>query len=260
MSSTAGTGGPPTASRLLWRSPAAPTRGPRRGLTLDEIAQAAVVVADRDGLAGLSMQRVATEVGLTKMAIYRYVAGKEQLEAIMIDFAVDEPPAPDALPGTWREQAEEFTRLVSEVWTRHPWLPWVTVGERLMGPREVGWVEAAVRIVEPLGLTPDQSMDAVSMLFGHLRTTHATASVGTRPWTADPEDATTMRDLITEHGDRYPALCSVMVAPTRSAPGLPVGDRYRFGLGCLLDGLEAAARREAGPGAQQDRTAWGSGR
>ena len=177
MSSTTGTDDPASAQGsggpLLWRTPDEPTRGPRRGLTLDEIARAAVEVADRDGLAGLSMQRVAAEVGLTKMALYRYVANKDELEAIMIDAAVEEPPGPEALVGTWREQAEEFARLVSDVWTRHPWLPWVTVGERVMGPREVGWVEAAVRVFEPLGLAPDERMDAVSMLFGHLRTTLA---------------------------------------------------------------------------------------
>jgi AcrR family transcriptional regulator len=75
MNSTTGTDDPAAPGHLLWRTPGEPTRGPRRGLTLDEIAWAAVEVADRDGLAGLSMQRVAAEVGLTKMALYRYVTG-----------------------------------------------------------------------------------------------------------------------------------------------------------------------------------------
>ena len=242
MGSTTGTDDPAPKQRLgghlLWRTPGEPTRGPRRGLTLDEVAWAAVEVADRDGLAGFSMQRVAAEVGLTKMALYRYVANKDELEAIMIDAAVEEPPSPGALTGTWREQAEEFARLVSDVWTRHPWLPWVTVGERVMGPREVGWLEAAVRVFEPLGLAPDERMDAVSMLFGHLRTTLATASAGTRPWTADPAGGSTMRDLVAAHADRYPALTSVM-----ADPGRPVGSRWDFGLRCLLDGFAAAAAR-----------------
>jgi AcrR family transcriptional regulator len=241
MSSTTGADDPPAAGHVLWRAPAEPTRGPRRGLTRDEVALAAVEVADRDGLAGLSMQRVATEVGLTKMALYRYVANKDELEAIMVDAAVEEPPGPDALVGTWREQAEEFARMVSDVWTRHPWLPWVTIGERVMGPREVGWVEAAVRVFEPLCLAPDQRMDAVSMLFGHLRTTLATASAGTRPWTADPAGGSTMRDLVAAHADRYPALTAVMADPGRTP-----GSRWDFGLRCLLDGFEAAAQRKDG--------------
>jgi AcrR family transcriptional regulator len=228
---------------VLWHAEAPATRGPRRGLSLDEIAAAAVAVADRDGLEGLSMQRVSAEVGLTKMGLYRYVSGKEELEAVMVDAAVEEPPAPGELTGTWRDQAEEFTRRVDVVWTRHPWLPWATIGERLMGPREVGWVEAAVRIFEPLELTADERMDAVSMLFGHLRTTHATASAGTRPWTADPEGGTTMRDLVAAHAERFPALTAVMSAPPRHDPD---SGRYTFGLRCLLDGVEAAATRRGG--------------
>ncbi|MDD7937254.1 TetR/AcrR family transcriptional regulator [Actinomycetospora lutea] len=240
MSSTTGTddAGPP--GHVLWRAPEEPSRGPRRALTLDEVAWAAVGVADRDGLAGLSMQRVAAEVGLTKMALYRYVANKEELEALMIDAAVEEPPGPDALTGTWREQAVQLARMVSDVWTRHPWIPWITVGERVMGPREVGWVEAAVRVVEPLGLAPDERMDAVTMLFGHLRTTLAAATAGTRPWTADPEGGSTMRDLVAAHADRYPALTAVM-----ADPGGPVGSRWDFGLQCLLDGFAAAAERRS---------------
>lgn len=228
---------------VLWDARPAPTRGPRRTLSLDDVARAAVTVADRDGLEALSMQRVAEEVGLTKMALYRYVSGKDELEAVMINAAVEEPPAPDELPGTWREQAEEFVRRLSDVWTRHPWVPWVTIGERMMGPREVGWVEAAVRVFEPLDLAPQERMDAVSMLFGHLRTTHAAASAGTRPWTADAQGGHVMRDLLAEHADRYPALAAVMRAPDRAGPA---SSRYAFGLRCLLDGLEAAAARRGG--------------
>ena len=165
-------------------------------------------------------------------------ARRDELAALMVDAAVEDPPEPGDLEGTWREQAEEFTRRVDAVWTRHPWLPWATIGERLMGPREVGWVEAAVRIVEPLGLAPVERMDAVSMLFGHLRSTHAAASGGTRPWTADPEGGHTMRDLVVAHADRFPALTRVMAAPAADP-----GARYAFGLRCLLDGLEAAAAR-----------------
>lgn len=195
-------------------------------------------MADGEGLARVSMQRVAAELELTKMALYRYVSGKPELEGLMIDAAVEDPPGPDDLPADWRGAAEVFAGLVSEVWTRHPWLPWVTVGERLMGPRETGWVEVAVRLFEPTGLTAHERMDAVTLLFGHLRTTHAAASAGTRPWTADPAHGTTMRDLVVEHASRFPALNRVM---TEHAPPAPSG--MSFGLRCVLDGIAAAAAR-----------------
>lgn len=232
--------GPSDRRRVLWDAQAPAARGPRRGLTLDEIAAAAVVVADRDGLDAVSMQRVSAEVGLTKMGLYRYVAGREELSVVMVDAAVGEPPAAGELSGTWREQAEELARRVDVIWTRHPWLPWVTIGERLMGPREVAWVEAALQIFEPLALTAAERMDTVRMLFGHLRTTHTTVPAGARPWSADSDGGATMRDLVTEHAQRFPALSAVMSAPGREVR------RYVFGLRCLLDGVEAAVARREG--------------
>lgn len=89
---------------LLWGARPQPTRGPKPALSLERIAQAAVQVADADGLAAVSMQRVATELGVTKMALYRYVPGKAELIALMVDTAAGQPPLLDRGAGGWRAQ------------------------------------------------------------------------------------------------------------------------------------------------------------
>src|SRR5689334_22149881 len=73
---------------LLWGPRERPSRGPKPGLTRDGIVRAAIGVADAEGLAAVSMQRVAAEVGFTTMALYRYVPGKNELVALMVDSAV----------------------------------------------------------------------------------------------------------------------------------------------------------------------------
>jgi AcrR family transcriptional regulator len=59
-------------SALLWENEPRPTRGPKRTLSADDVARAAIALADRDGLAALTMQAVAKELGFTTMALYRY--------------------------------------------------------------------------------------------------------------------------------------------------------------------------------------------
>ena len=78
---------------FLWGGRAQPTRGPKPALSLEQITDAAIAVADADGLAGVSMQRVAADLGYTKMSLYRYLSGKAELVALMVERVMGEPPA-----------------------------------------------------------------------------------------------------------------------------------------------------------------------
>ncbi|GAA3448131.1 TetR/AcrR family transcriptional regulator [Planomonospora venezuelensis] len=207
-------------------------RGPRPALSLESIARTATDIADAEGLAAISMQRVAADLGFTKMSLYRYVASKNELLAVMIDTAVGEPPDLSAVPG-WRPRLEEFARQLAEVWTRHPWLPQITLGERFMGPREVGWIESAVAALHGTGLTGRERLDAVFLLFGHMRYTQSMATAGTQPWTAGEEPGSDMTELMTRYAERFPAL----TAAIDGARGAPHDNGRAFGLRCLLDGL-----------------------
>lgn len=232
--------------QLLWERHEPPARGPKRGLTLAAIAAEAARVADADGYPALSMQRVAGGLGVTKMALYRYLSGKAELDALMIEFAVDEPPDLSGHPGGWRPRVEEFARRLAEVWRRHPWLPWATVGDRVMGPRELGWVECAFAAFEGAGLPDPDRRHAVFVLFGLLRNTQSLATAGTQPWTGPREPGSVMDGVLRRHAERYPVL-----AAQRNANGAPEGpdDHGRaFGLHCLFDGIEMRLTRTAEPG------------
>src|SRR5260370_18893459 len=69
-----------------------PHKGPKPGLSLERIVAAAVQVADAEGLAAVSMNRVATELGTAPMSLYRYVTAKDELLALMLDAAYASPP------------------------------------------------------------------------------------------------------------------------------------------------------------------------
>lgn len=144
--------------KLLWGLRQPPRRGPKPTLSAERIARVAMEIADTDGLAAVSMQRVASELEFTKMALYRYVSGKSELLAVMIELAVADPPDLAGVPGGWRGRIEEFARQLSVVWQRHPWLPWATLGDRVMGPRELGWIESAVSCLTDTGLTGTEQL------------------------------------------------------------------------------------------------------
>jgi AcrR family transcriptional regulator len=230
---------------LLWGQKARPTRGPKPALDIDRIARAGVRIADAEGLAAVSMQRVAGELDFTKMALYRYVAGKAELLAVMIDLAVGEPPDLAAVPGGWRPRLEEFARLLAAAWERHPWLPWATMGDRVMGPNEVGWIECAVGTLDGTALTGSERMDAVFVLCGHIRNTQSTATAGTQPWSADKRVAPAMSDVLTGQEGRFPALDRAVAEAVAAAGGVAHDNGREFGLRCLLDGLAAVIAARA---------------
>ena len=213
----------------LWDLRDQQEKKPRVALTLPGIVKAAIYVADTDGIDAVSMQRVAEDLGFTKMSLYRHVAGKAELLGVMIDTAVGEPPDLSGVPGGWRPRLEEFVRQLTAIWQQHPWIPAVTVGSRVMGPREAGWIESAAGALAGTGLTSDERLAAVFLLFGHVRNTQSMATAGTQPWSGGSE----LAERIRSHAELFPQLSHALNSP---APALEDNAR-RFGLDRILDGL-----------------------
>ena len=233
-------------SALLWGRRAPATRGPKASLTVEQIAAAAVGIADAGGLDAVSMQAVADALGYSKMALYRHVTTKDGLLAVMIDAAVGPPPDIRRVRGGWRRRIEAYARALWETWQAHPWLPSATVGGRAMGPHEVAWVEQAMRALDGTGLSGDERIDAVLLVSSHVRTTHSLASSGTFPWTADRRLSPEMTSLLQDHPERFPAILDA-VEHASPRPVCHVDDG--LGLACILDGLEVRiGERGARPG------------
>jgi AcrR family transcriptional regulator len=228
VTDSAGSAGAESAgAELLWGLGQPETRP---ALTVARIAAAGIAVADESGMAAVSMQQVAGRLDVTKMALYRHVTNKAELVAVMIEIAVGPPPDLSAVPGGWRPKLAEWARLMRETWQLHPWLPAATVGERAMGPREIGWTESAVAALADTGLTGSQRLDAVFLLSGHIRNTQSTSTAGTQPWNREKR----LRSQIVRHGARFPAL----VAATEDAADAAEDGSWQFGLARIFDGLE----------------------
>ncbi|MFG1603130.1 TetR/AcrR family transcriptional regulator C-terminal domain-containing protein [Actinoplanes sp. NPDC049265] len=98
--------------------------GPARDAALnrDRIVAVAVAIADREGMAEVSMRRIAGALGVATMSLYRHVPGRDDLIVGMIDEALDGLPATTRRSGDWRAELDRCARALWAVFQRHPWL------------------------------------------------------------------------------------------------------------------------------------------
>jgi AcrR family transcriptional regulator len=219
-------------ARLLWEPQAMPRRGPRPTLTLAAIARAGVEAADAEGLAALTMQRVAERLGVTKMALYRYVPGKAELVALMIEDGIGAPP--QDRPAGWREALDGWARSMFDRFREHPWSLEATLGLRVLGPNELGWLEYAIAAMDGTGLSGAERFDVTITLLGHVRNLAQQLSAMAGPGT--PSEAAleaSIGRLIRGREDRFPAITAALASAAAGDQDQGLG----FGLDRILDGV-----------------------
>jgi AcrR family transcriptional regulator len=166
MSDARDPAGLPALVDLLWRRQPTPRRGPRRATSVDEIVKAGIALADAEGLAAVSMARVAERLGLTTMSLYRYVSAKDDLLVLMYDEACDDPPPSDPTHG-WREALAVWTRASLAQLRLHPWMLDLPISGPPLGPRQIGWVEAGLQAIGETSLSQHERASAVMILAGY---------------------------------------------------------------------------------------------
>jgi DNA-binding transcriptional regulator YhcF (GntR family) len=153
------------------QAPVARKAAPReQELSRDRVVRAAIAVADAEGLAMLSMRRVATDLGVATMSLYRHVPSKDELMLLMVDTVSAEERFPAQPPPGWRERLEIAARLMWTVFRRHPWAAEVLsmTRPRVM-PNLLPYTEWTLTVLRELGLGIDDMMHTHLTLFGHVR-------------------------------------------------------------------------------------------
>ncbi|MEU3171492.1 TetR/AcrR family transcriptional regulator [Streptomyces sp. NPDC007000] len=249
---------------LLWDTGRRPSRGPKPGLTLDRVVEAAVEVTDREGLGALSMRRIATELGTGTMSLYRYVPGKAELLDLMLDRVQrpSEDPA-DLGAGDWRSALEALGRATLALYRRHPWLLEVNQSRPILGPSALDGMEKVLTRIKPMNLSDPELVSAIVMIDGYVvgaaRTQLYGAEAEHRSGLTDAQFWEAQRPALEKAmlSGRYPVLASLSEDTFGSD-----FDHFEFGLQRILDGLEVfvTARTAKGsppsaPAAGPDRSA-----
>lgn len=126
---------------------------PPRKLTRESVLDAAVVMADAEGLSRLTMRRLAGELGVEAMSLYHHVANKDALLDGMVDRVYAEVVLPDA-SGDWRVELRRRSLSVREVLGRHPWALPLMESRRTPGPATLAYHDANIACLRAGGFSP----------------------------------------------------------------------------------------------------------
>ncbi|WP_439678463.1 TetR/AcrR family transcriptional regulator [Embleya sp. MST-111070] len=160
-----GSGDPAHTLRLLWRDASSDRRrGPRRGLSVDAVVEAATTIADAEGLEALTMRRVAKELGVVPMTLYTYVPGKAELLDLMLDAAYTRMPRSDTTGQPWRRRVAAIADENIALFDRHPWAVTVSTIRPPLGPGQMAKYEHELSGLDGLGLDDVEMDDCLTHL------------------------------------------------------------------------------------------------
>lgn len=229
----------PPVVELAWGLREEPVKGPKRALSIDRIVAAGIEIARTDGLAAVSMGRVAAAVESSPMALYRYLNGKDELIELMADTALGGPP--DAVPGeSWRAGLERWSRAQYAAAKADAWAIRAPVTGPPALPNSVRWMERGLACLAGTGLDEGSKLSVILLLTGLVRfnvtLTADLAAAGPPP----EEMLGTYGRLLTAltTPETFPAVNAVVAAGVFDEDDDPDWD-FNFGLARALDGVAA---------------------
>lgn len=224
---------------LLWALERAGKRGRRPSLSRDTLVRVAIELADTEGIAAVTMQRLAALVDSKAMSLYRYLPSKDVLLDLMWDAAMAAPPKLGS--GRWRSKLTRWAVANFERLEQHPWLIELVGSVRSVGPRWTSWLEVGLAAMANLPLNASEKLAVLTVIDGHLRST-ARLRFGVK---ATPQWAADFGRMLQRSvaDDVYPTLGAMVRRGEFDVPGMSMEQMFDFGLDRILDGIEAYSER-----------------
>ncbi|MGU3435855.1 TetR/AcrR family transcriptional regulator [Actinomycetes bacterium M1A6_2h] len=244
---------PPDEARLVPLLWAPRDRASRTGLSIGAITTAGIAIADRAGLAAVTMRGVADELSVGTMSLYTHVPGKPELLALMRDAVDHEVYAASVLPASfddWQERVRHMARRNWESCLRHPWqLDISPTASSTLGPGVVGKYELELGGVDGIGLDDVQMDMAVALIQSHASSSarwylgvHGTsggAMTEDEWWESMRSEWQRVEPVLAlaMNRDDYPLASRVGAASAQAYEGADAEALFRFGLDRIVDGL-----------------------
>ena len=219
----------------------------RMPLTRERILRAAIALADREGLASLTMRRLGRELGVEAMSLYNHVADKDDL----LDGVVDLIAAEFEVPATdvdWKVALRRSARSAHAVLLRHSWGSALLESRTALGPARLRYVDGVIGVLSAAGF----AMPTVGQAFTALDSHTYGFLLQEQSWAFDLTDAQTTAAAMAEAvpADDFPNLAAMISAYMDAPDQFPLN--FDFGLDLLLDGLERLL--PTGRGDSRDRS------
>jgi AcrR family transcriptional regulator len=223
----------------VWVREPASDPGPQLQLTRERVVSAAVRMADAEGVATLSMRRLAADLGVATMSLYRHVPSKDDLLDLMLDAVAAEIELPTRPSGDWRADLRQVAGQFRGAFRRHPWVLTTPASLPSFGPNTLRLIDFGYSVFTRLGLDIDAAAELYgtvqSYITGFTQASLAEESARRNSGLSDEEwrsaVAPYVRKLVS--GGQYPTLSRQITEGGSREP-----DRsFEFGLERVLDGI-----------------------
>jgi AcrR family transcriptional regulator len=245
----------PPGLDLLWGRRERSKRGPRPGLSPDAIVNAAIRVADTEGIEAVSMARVAAELGFTTMSLYRHVASKDELLQLMWDSSATGAEHLVLEGEGWRARLRFWAIVQRDLLDVHPWITQMPMPAPPLAPNSMHFLERGLEALDDTGMRDTDKLSILGLIsfytLSEARIANDAARAAKKAMeSGQPPDATMMlsyeallRELIDE--PTFPRLYRLAWSSQETEPGDPRAE-FLFGLDLILDGVQALIDRTKG--------------
>lgn len=231
----------PRGIALAWGVATNPQRGPKREMSVERIVDAAVELADADGIGAVSMAAVAAALGFTPMSLYRYVSAKDDLLLLMQEQATGLPPETVRDLDGWRARLLALYAEQVLLYQRHPWMLSLPINGSPITPHSSAWLDASLEALEATPLSADERMAVALAVTGNARWcgivqagyTEQARGSGLGPDEVARRESELYDRVIT--ADEFPALRRAIDDGVFTSPS----DPFRFGIERVFDGVAA---------------------
>ncbi len=245
----------PPGLDLLWGRRERGKRGPRPGLSADAIVEAAINVADAEGLQGVSMARVAAELGFTPMSLYRHVDSKEELLQLMWNGSALGADTILIDGDGWRDRLRHWAVIQRDMLDRHPWITQMPMAAPPAAPNTLHFVERGLATMDETGLADSDKLRIIGLISSYtLNEAKMTADAmravkaamasapadGDVPAGPPPDFEAVLREVVDE--PTYPRLHRLAWEPAED-PSPTEREQFLFGVDVILDGVQALIER-----------------
>lgn len=212
----------------------------RAQIDRERVLAAALEVADEGGLAGLTMRSLAQRLGTSPMALYHYVATKEELLDGLVDLVFEEIELPDPA-GDWREQIERRMCSAREALRRHPWAISLMESRATPGGASLSRHEATLATLRENGFSVVAAAHAYALIDSYVY--GFAVQETTLPVSSLDDVGELAREVIsTFEGGAYPYMTEIATEHVMQ-PGYDFGDEFEVGRALVLDALETIRGR-----------------
>jgi len=237
----------PNGAKLSWGFTKQPQRGPKGELSIKKIVDAAIAIADMDGLAAVSMNRVAGSLGFTPMSLYRYISSKDDLLFLMQDAVCAVKLPEHSADWDWREDMRNYVKACIQVFCEHPWFGDIPIAGVPIAPNNLQVIDWILRSLRNLPLNDYEKMSIILLLSSYARSSgmikrdmiRAIQAGGSADAFSGLDYTAALKHLVKpeRYPDLYPVVASGAYTGENEAENT-VGDDFDFGLERILDGIE----------------------